>query len=292
MTITTRIATPADAPAIAAIYNEGIEDRVATLETAPRSPENLAEWFEGKKVIVVAEAERNVVGAAWTSPTSARRVYSRNAEASVYVRRDARGRGVGRAALHALVEETRRRGMWKLVAGIFPENAASIRLFTAYGFREVGRQEAHGQLDGIFRDVVLMERIVAPTVLFACVHNAGRSQMSAALFNAAVAAGKARAISAGTKPGPAVHPVVVDAMRELGLELSRATPQHLSEALARTATLLVTMGCGEACPVVPGLRREDWPIEDPKGLPIERVREIRDDLRRRIEELLAREGLS
>jgi arsenate reductase len=128
------------------------------------------------------------------------------------------------------------------------------------------------------------------TVLFACIHNAGRSQMAAAWFNALADERKARAISAGTEPGARVHPEVLSAMREVGIELDGITPQKLTDALAEDASILVTMGCGEACPVVPGLRRVDWPLEDPKGKPIERVREIRDEVRARVTELLRTEG--
>jgi arsenate reductase len=130
------------------------------------------------------------------------------------------------------------------------------------------------------------------TVLFACVHNAGRSQMAAAWFNALVDRTKGRALSAGTAPAVRVHPEVVQAMSEVGIDLSKNSPVFLDEALARQSQLLVTMGCGEACPVVPGLRREDWPLEDPKGQTIEAVRAIRDDIKRRIEQLLERERLS
>jgi arsenate reductase len=128
------------------------------------------------------------------------------------------------------------------------------------------------------------------TVLFACVHNAGRSQMAAASFNALSDPEKARAISAGTEPGTRVHPEVLEVMREVGIDLSAESPRFLSDELARTATLLVTMGCGEACPAVPGLARVDWPLEDPKGKPLERVREIRDEVRSRVSNLLAQEG--
>ena len=128
------------------------------------------------------------------------------------------------------------------------------------------------------------------TVLFACIHNAGRSQMAAALFNQLADPSRARAISAGTDPGERVHPQVVAVMREAGVDLTTARPQKLTSALASTATLLVTMGCGEACPVVPGLERDDWPLEDPKGKPTARVREIRDEIRDRVRELLARRG--
>jgi len=128
------------------------------------------------------------------------------------------------------------------------------------------------------------------TVIFACIHNAGRSQMAAAWFNVLADPAKARAISAGTDPGTRVHPEVLDVMREVGVDLADRTPQKLTDDLARGAQMLITMGCGEQCPVVPGLRRDDWPLEDPKGKPIGRVREIRDDVRARVVELLGREG--
>jgi arsenate reductase len=128
------------------------------------------------------------------------------------------------------------------------------------------------------------------TVLFACVHNAGRSQMAAALFGVLADPARARAISAGTEPGAHVHPEVVAAMREVGIDLAGAAPRRLKRELAAEAALLVTMGCGEACPAVPGLRTEDWPLEDPKGKPLERVREIREEVRARVRRLVEREG--
>ena len=120
------------------------------------------------------------------------------------------------------------------------------------------------------------------TYIFACVHNAGRSQMAAAWLRQLARTRKAHAVSAGTQPGTRVHPEVLEAMREVGVDLSAAVPQKLTDELARGANMLITMGCGEACPYVPGLRREDWPLEDPKGKPVERVREIRDEVRGRI----------
>jgi arsenate reductase len=128
------------------------------------------------------------------------------------------------------------------------------------------------------------------TALFACVHNAGRSQIAAAFFDALADPTRARAISAGTKPGSRVHPEVLDVMREVGVDLASAKPTLLTEELARDATILVTMGCGEQCPAVPGLRREDWPLEDPKGRPLEEVRRIRDEIRARVIGLLRREA--
>ncbi len=128
------------------------------------------------------------------------------------------------------------------------------------------------------------------TVLFACVHNAGRSQMAAAWFNLLTDPTKARAISAGTDPGLRVHPEVVTAMSEVGVDLSGASTSRLTSELAQQAQMLITMGCGDQCPVVPGLKRDDWPLEDPKEKSIARVREIRDEIRQRVETLLEREG--
>jgi protein-tyrosine-phosphatase len=129
------------------------------------------------------------------------------------------------------------------------------------------------------------------TFIFACVHNAGRSQMSAAFFNQLADPGLARAISAGTHPADHVHPVVVDAMSEVGIHLSDAQPQKLTTELAQNAEMLVTMGCGDECPYVPGLKRDDWPLPDPKGQGIESVRQIRDEIKGRILKLLAQEHL-
>ena len=126
------------------------------------------------------------------------------------------------------------------------------------------------------------------TILFACIHNAGRSQIAAAWFNQLADRAKARAISAGTDPGERVHAEVVEAMREVGIDLDGIVPQKLTEDLARRAQVLVTMGCGDACPVIPGARVEDWPLLDPKGQPLEIVRQIRDDIRAKVEDLIAR----
>ncbi len=123
-------------------------------------------------------------------------------------------------------------------------------------------------------------------VVFACVANAGRSQMAAAFFNALADKTRAYAISAGTRPGTAVHPEVVSAMREAGIDLSSATPQYLSSDLTKDAHILITMGCGDECPLVPGVERDDWPLDDPKGQPVETVRGIRDEIKKRVEELV------
>ena len=130
------------------------------------------------------------------------------------------------------------------------------------------------------------------TYLFACIHNAGRSQMAAAWLEKLADPKKARAISAGTQPGPRVHPEVVTAMREVGIEVEGRQPQRLTDELAQGATMLITIGCGDACPVVPGLRRDDWPLEDPKGRSVEEVRRIRDDVRARVAALVERERIA
>jgi arsenate reductase len=127
-------------------------------------------------------------------------------------------------------------------------------------------------------------------VIFACIHNAGRSQMAAAFFNQLADPSRARAVSAGTRPGDHVHPEVLAAMREVGIDLSNMSPQKLTAELAAGAGHLVTMGCGEECPFVPGLKVQDWPLEDPKGKPVERVREIRDDVSRRVMAMIEENG--
>jgi arsenate reductase len=123
------------------------------------------------------------------------------------------------------------------------------------------------------------------TYIFACIHNAGRSQMAAAFFNLYAQEG-CQAISAGTMPAERVHPEVVQVMQELGIDLSKAKPQKLTEELAQRADVLVTMGCGEQCPFVPGLRTIEWAIPDPKGQPLETVRQIRDRIHQEVSQLL------
>src|SRR5271156_3992210 len=129
-------------------------------------------------------------------------------------------------------------------------------------------------------------------VVFACVHNAGRSQMAAAFFNQLADRQKAEALSAGTEPGLRVHPEVLAVMQEVGIDLIDAKPQKLTEELAREAQLLITMGCGDKCPYVPGLRRDDWPLSDPKGRPLDEVRAVRDDIRSRVAALLKSETIT
>lgn len=127
------------------------------------------------------------------------------------------------------------------------------------------------------------------TYLFACIHNAGRSQMAAALFNLYANHAGCIGISAGTQPANQVHPEVIQVMREIGIELDRARPQKLTEELANRASVLITMGCGESCPYVPGLKRADWQIADPKGKPLDQVRAIRDEIHDKVKNLLRSE---
>ena len=127
-------------------------------------------------------------------------------------------------------------------------------------------------------------------VIFACVHNAGRSQIAAAFLKEMADPARVEAVSAGTQPGDRVHPEVVAVMREVGVDLSDERPQRLTQVLSEGASLLITMGCGDECPYVPGLERFDWPLRDPKGLPISEVRAIRDEIRDRVADLIAVRG--
>jgi L-amino acid N-acyltransferase YncA len=158
--VTARAATPADADSIARIYNEGIEDRVATFETRLRSTDDVRSWFDGVHPIVVVEDDGQVVAFASSSTYRPRNCYAGIAEASVYVARDYRRRGAGRVALEALIQAAKEAGFWKLLSRIFPENAASLGLVHQLGFREVGVYEKHGQLDGQWLDVVIVERLI------------------------------------------------------------------------------------------------------------------------------------
>ena len=156
-----RLATPDDAAAMATIYNQGIEDRVATFETRLRTPQEIEQWFDGTHPIVVLETqEQRIIAFASTSTYRSRPCYAGIAEFSVYVERGWRGRGAGRLALTGLLREAERAGFWKLVSRVFVENAASRPLLHSQGFREVGVYERHAQLDGVWRDVVIVERLL------------------------------------------------------------------------------------------------------------------------------------
>src|SRR5438552_18030224 len=155
-----RSATPAEAAAIAQIYNEGIEERNATFETRPRTAADIEKWFDRAHPIVVIEDGEEIIAFASTSMYRPRDCYAGIGEFSVYAARSARGRGVGRAAMEALFDVAREAGLWKLVSRVFVENAPSRALLRSVGFREVGVYERHVQLDGVWRDVVIVERLL------------------------------------------------------------------------------------------------------------------------------------
>jgi L-amino acid N-acyltransferase YncA len=160
MTLAARRASPADSEAIAKIYNEGIADRVGTFETEPRSREQIGAWFDSRHPIVVVEEAGRVVAFASTFAYRPRSCYAGIAEFSVYVARARRGKGAGRVAMAALLEAAEAAGFWKLLSRIFPENAASRALMAKLGFREVGIYRRHGKLDGVWRDCVIVERLL------------------------------------------------------------------------------------------------------------------------------------
>ena len=155
-----RSATPADAAAIARIYNEGIEERIATFETRPRTAADIEKWFDGLHPIVVIEDEGEIIAFASTSTYRPRECYAGIGEFSVYAARSARGRGAGRAAMVALMDAAREAGLWKLLSRVFVENVPSRALLRSVAFREVGIYQRHAQLDAVWRDVVIVERLL------------------------------------------------------------------------------------------------------------------------------------
>ena len=156
-----RAASEEDAEAIARIYNEGIEERIATFETSLRTAREIREWFDGRHPVVVVEEEGGVISFATTSAYSPRGCYSGVAEFSVYTAGEARGRGAGRLAMETLMEAAEEAGFWKLVSRVFVENTSSRKLLVSLDFREVGVHEKHARLDGIWRDVVVVERLLS-----------------------------------------------------------------------------------------------------------------------------------
>ncbi len=161
MTYTTRLAELSDAGAIARIYNEGISDRMATFETRERTADDVAHWMDGVHPVVVVEAPgEGVIGFAAACPYRVRECYRGIAEFSVYVSRQARRGGAGRAAMGALIVAAEANGLWKMVSRVFPENAASRALLASLGFREVGIYRKHAKLDGVWRDAVIVERLL------------------------------------------------------------------------------------------------------------------------------------
>jgi arsenate reductase (thioredoxin) len=215
---------------------------------------------------------------------------------SVAVAPDQQGKSIG----HQLTDAALRLAAVRGAVTVFLLTTTAERFFPRFGFERITRDEVPLSVrrsvefeSACPASAIVMRKqlpIAVRTILFACVHNAGRSQMAAAWFNLLSDPAKARAISAGTDPGPRVHPEVVSVMNEVGVDLASAATSRLTSELAQRAHVLITMGCGDQCPSVPGLERDDWPLDDPEGKPIARVREIRDEIRQRVEQLLGREG--
>jgi phosphinothricin acetyltransferase len=159
--LSVRPARREDAPAIVEIYNQGIEDRVATFETEPRAVADIDPWFEHAYAFVaVVDPREEVVGYAVAHPYADRCCYRGIGEFSVYVRRSHRGQGVGQIAMRALIDAAREGGLWKLLSRVFPENRASLSLMARMGFRDLGVHEKHGKLDGVWRDTVIVELLI------------------------------------------------------------------------------------------------------------------------------------
>ena len=161
----TRIAALHDAATIAAIYNQGIEDRSATFETRLRSAEEVQQWFDGVHPVLVVENEQGVIAFASTSAYRSRECYAGIAECSVYVKRDMRGHGTGRLAAEAIIHAAEEAGFWKLVSRVFVDNMASRALLKSLDFREVGVYYKHAKLDGVWRDVVIVERLLPANIV-------------------------------------------------------------------------------------------------------------------------------
>ncbi len=264
-----------DLAAIAEIYNEGIADRIATLDEDPKSEEAIDEWFAAhvdRYGVLVAERAGRIVGWASLNPYSHRCTYRGVADISIYIERIARGAGVGSGLLAALERRAKIAGFHKLVLFALPFNDAGIHLYEKFGFRTVGTFHEQGRLEGRFVDVIAMEKILKPFVLFVCRHNTGRSQMAEA-FLRRFAGDKIEVASAGTIAADRPDPGVVNAMAQVGIDIASARPKLVNPALAARADRIITMGCD-----VQGVPRvdDDWGLPDPKGQPLTRICEIRD----------------
>jgi arsenate reductase len=205
-----------------------------------------------------------------------------------------RGMGVGAALLSVALEHAKSNG----AADVFAVTTAAAEYLTRFGFEPIDRSTVRGevaastQLNGACPDgaTVLMKRL-RPVVLFMCVHNAGRSQMAAALLSRRVD-GRVDVRSAGSEPADAVNPAVLEVMGEIGIDLSQEVPKLMTFDLAREADIVITMGCGDACPVFPGKRYLDWELPDPAGRAPDEVRPIRDEIEQRVDELVEELGIS
>jgi arsenate reductase (thioredoxin) len=298
MELLVRLATAADAPAVARIHNEGIADRIATFETEPRTAAQVAAAMAEKgdryPTIVVARAGE-VVGWAGAGPYRNRPAYAGIAEHSVYVARSARGAGAGRAALDGLCRAYAERGFWKIVSRIFPENVASLALHERCGFRVVGVYQRHGRLDGAWRDCVIVERLLnKPRVLFLCTHNSARSQMAEGLLRA-MAGDRFEAQSAGTEK-TSVHPLAIRAMAERGVDIGGHASKAYESVTAAPWDYVITVcdDANERCPLFPGsAKRLHWSFEDPSRAAgdeearLSVFRRVRGEIETRLTEWLA-----
>jgi len=209
---------------------------------------------------------------------------------SVAVTPGLQGTGLGRQLTNAAIQLARE----LRAPAVYLLTTTAERYFPKFGFERIERSDVPLTVQSSieFRSacpstaIVMRKRLTPQRVVFACIHNAGRSQMAAAFFHAMADPRLAEAVSAGTDPGTRVHPEVVRAMQEVGIDVGANVPRRLTDDLARDASLLITMGCGDECPYVPGLARDDWPLQDPKGRPAEEVRAIRDEIRGRVKSLI------
>jgi L-amino acid N-acyltransferase YncA/protein-tyrosine-phosphatase len=286
-TLQVREARDSDLASIRAIYNQGIEDRVATLDEEHKSTAEMQDWWgqhRGRYTVVVAELDERVVGWASLNQYSHRCADRGVADLSVYVERAERGTGVGTALLDAIEGRARNADFHKIVLFALTQNDTGHRLYHKLGYRDIGVFKDQGRLDGRFVDVVAMEKILKPLVLFVCKHNTGRSQMAEAFFGQ-FAGNEVDVASAGTMAADRPDPGVVAAMAEVGIDISAARPKLLNPASLERADLIVTMGCD-----VEGVPRidDDWGLPDPKGQTPERLREIREMVREKARALADR----
>ncbi len=269
-----------DWEAVKQIYEEGIATGNATFQTTAPS---WKEWDESHVQtcrLIAVDEEDHVQGWAALTAVSGRCVYAGVGEVSVYVSAHARGKGVGKKLLHALIEESERNHFWTLQAGIFPENKSSVRIHEELGFRQVGYREKIGEMNGEWRDSLLFEKrskVVGTTkikLLFVCIENSNRSQMAQAF---ALMQPNVEAYSAGSKPSGVVNPKAIAAMKELDYDLSVHASKSLQEVEAFAPyDAVVTMGCGDACPWIAAKQNLDWQIPDPKHMERKEFNEVRD----------------
>ncbi len=278
-----RNATPDDLDAIRRIYNEGIADH-ATLDIDPKSVDDMAAWWSAhgdRYAVIVAEDDGQVVGWASLNPYSHRCAYRFVADLSVYVARERRGTGVGFALLSALERTAKSHDFHKIVLFALAMNANGRHVYRKAGYVDVGVFREQGQLDGKFVDVIAMEKVLRPFIVFVCKHNTGRSQMAEA-FLRRLTGENVEVASAGTIAADRPNPSVVAAMAEIDVDISASRPKLLDPNVLARADRIVTMGCD-----VEGLPRidADWGLPDPKDQPLERVREIRDMIAERAAKL-------